>query len=202
MKQFSRFISTITMPLFMPTYSVGLLFVYTYFRYAYAGHFFNIIFPTVLFTFLVPGVLIYIMERTGVISDLSLPYRSDRFAPYTVTVVSFGFLIFYFFRLGLPTWFLTMIASSVVVMLIATVITLWWKISAHMFGVSGLLGGVMAVCYFVEKSYPSHLFMFLFIVAGMVGTSRIILKRHTPAQVYAGFFLGFIVSFIGVWIGT
>ena len=202
MKQFSRLISTIFMPLFMPTYSVALLFIYTYFRYVYAGHFVAIIVPTILFTFLIPGTLIYVMERIGIISDLSLPHRSDRFAPYAVTVLSFAFLIYYYFRLGLPTWFLLMIGSSIVTMLIATVITLWWKISAYMFGVAGLIGGVMAVCYFVEKTNPSYLFMLLFIIAGMVGTSRIKLKRHTPAQVYAGFVLGFTVSFIGVWIGS
>ena len=202
MKQFSRFISTIFMPLFMPTYSVALLFIYTYFRYVYAGHFVAIIVPTILFTFLIPGTLIYVMERIGIISDLSLPHRSDRFAPYAVTVLCFAFLIYYYFRLGLPTWFLLMIGSSIVTMLIATVITLWWKISAHMFGVAGLIGGVMSVCYFVEKTNPTYLFMLLFIIAGMVGTSRIKLKRHTPAQVYAGFVLGFTVSFIGVWIGS
>ena len=202
MKQISRFISTIFMPLFMPTYSVALLFIYTYFRYVYAGHFFAIVVPTMLFTFFIPGSLIYVMMRIGIISDLSLPLRSDRFAPYAVTVLSFAFLIYYFFRLGLPTWFLLMIGSSIVTMLIATVITLWWKISAHMFGVAGLIGGVMSVCYFIEKTNPTYLFMTLFIIAGMVGTSRIILKRHTPAQVYAGFILGFTVSFIGVWLGS
>lgn len=202
MKQISRFISTIFMPLFMPTYSVALLFICTYFSYVYAGHFFAIIVPTMLFTFFIPGSLIYVMMRIGIISDLSLPLRSDRFAPYAVTVLSFAFLIYYFFRLGLPTWFLLMIGSSIVTMLIATVITLWWKISAHMFGVAGLIGGVMSVCYFIEKTNPTYLFMTLFIIAGMVGTSRIILKRHTPAQVYAGFVLGFTVSFIGVWLGS
>ena len=190
------------MPLFMPMYSVALLFVYTYFSYAYAGHFFALLIPTMLFSFLIPGILIYTMQRVGIISDLSLPHRSDRFAPYAVTILSFVFLIYYYFKLGLPTWFLMMIGSSIVVMLLATIITLWWKISAHMFGIAGLLGGVMAVSYFVEKSNPTYLFMLLFIIAGLVGTSRIILKRHTPAQVYAGFILGFTVSFVGVWIGS
>ena len=202
MKQFSLFVSSIFQPLLMPIYSVALLFVYSYFRFVYANHFFNLIIPTVLFTFLVPGIIIYIMFRVGIISDLSLPKRSDRFAPYAVTILSFAFLIYYFFKLGLPTWFLMMIGASIIVMLLATIITLWWKISAHMFGISSLLGGVMAVCYFVEKSNPSYLFALLFLVAGMVGTSRLILKRHTPGQVYAGFMLGFVVSFASVWIGS
>jgi membrane-associated phospholipid phosphatase len=202
MKQISLLISSIFQPLLMPIYSVALLFVYTHFKFVYANHFLSLLTPTILFTFLIPGVLIYLMMRVGIISDLSLPRRSDRFAPYAVTMLSFGFLIYYFFKLGLPTWFLMMLGASIIVMIVATVITLWWKISAHMFGISSLIGGVMSVCYFVEKSNPSYLFIILFILAGMVGTSRIILRRHTPGQVYAGFFLGFIISFVGVWIGS
>lgn len=71
-----------------------------------------------------------------------------------------------------------------------------------MFGVGGMVGGAMAVSYFVENSNPYFMFMGLFIIAGLVGTSRLILKRHTLAQVIAGFLLGFLVSFIFVWLGT
>ena len=34
------------------------------------------------------------------------------------------------------------------------------------------------------------------VIAGLLGTSRIFLKRHTPMQVYAGFCLGFICTFV------
>jgi len=93
-------------------------------------------------------------------------------------------------------------AASVVIMVIAILITLTWKISAHMFGVGGLIGGAMAVSYFVERSNPYYMFMGLFIIAGLVGTSRLILRRHTLHQVIAGFLLGFMVSFLFVWVGT
>ena len=202
MKLFSHFISSVFQPLLMPIYSVALLFVYTHFKFIYASQFFSLLIPTVLFTFLIPGVLIYVMLRVGIISDLSLLKRRDRFAPYAVTMLSFGFLIYYFYNLGLPLWFLLMLVAPIITMIIATIITLWWKISAHMFGVSSLVGGVMSVCYFVEKSNPYFLFMILFVIAGMVGVSRLILRRHTPNQVYAGFLLGFIVSFTCVWIGS
>lgn len=202
MKLFSQFISSVFQPLLMPIYSVALLFIYTHFKFIYANQFYALFIPTVLFTFLIPGVLIYMMLRVGIISDLSLLKRRDRFAPYTVTMLSFGFLIYYFYNLGLPMWFLMMLVAPILTMIIATVITVWWKISAHMFGVSSLIGGVMSISYFIEKSNPYILFMFLFLIAGMIGVSRLILRRHTPNQVYAGFLLGFIVSFTCIWIGS
>ncbi len=202
MKLFSQFISSIFQPLLMPIYSVALLFIYTHFKFIYANQFYALFIPTVLFTFLIPGVLIYMMLRVGIISDLSLLKRRDRFAPYAVTMLSFGFLIYYFYNLGLPMWFLMMLVAPILTMIIATVITVWWKISAHMFGVSSLIGGVMSISYFIEKSNPYILFMFLFLIAGMIGVSRLILRRHTPNQVYAGFLLGFVVSFTCIWIGS
>jgi membrane-associated phospholipid phosphatase len=60
----------------------------------------------------------------------------------------------------------------------------------------------MAISYFVERSNPYYMFMGLFIIAGLVGTSRLILRRHTLYQVIAGFLLGFMVSFVFVWIGA
>lgn len=202
MKLLAHFISSVFQPLLMPIYSVVLLFVYTHFRFIYANQFLTLLIPTILFTFLIPGVLIYMMMRVGIISDLSLLKRRDRFAPYAITMLSFGFLIYYYYNLGLPLWFLMMLVAPIVTMIIATVITLWWKISAHMFGVSSLIGGAMSISYYVEKSNPYFLFMLLFVIAGMIGVSRLILRRHTPNQVYAGFLLGFVVSFVCVWIGS
>ncbi|MDD2551825.1 MAG: hypothetical protein PHO84_07325 [Dysgonamonadaceae bacterium] len=202
MKIYAQFISSIFQPLLMPIYSVALLFIYTHFRFIYATQFFNIIIPTALFTFVVPGFLIYLMFRLNVISDLSLLKRKDRFAPYAITILCFGFLIYHFYTSGLPLWFLMMLIAPIITMAVASIITLWWKISAHMFGISSLVGGVMSICYFVEKSNPYLLFMLLFVLSGMVGVSRLILRRHTPNQVYAGFVLGFVVSFTSVWIGS
>ena|SRR5690554_4509163 len=202
MKLLSHFISSVFQPLLMPMYSVALLFVYTHFKFIYASQFLTFLIPTVLFTFLIPGVLIYIMLRVGMISDLTLLKRRDRFAPYAVTMLCFGFLIYYFYNLGLPLWFLMMLVAPIITMLLASIITLWWKISAHMFGISSLIGGVMSISYFIEKSNPYLLFIFLFVIAGLVGVSRLILRRHTPNQVYAGFLLGFIVSFTCIWISS
>jgi membrane-associated phospholipid phosphatase len=87
-------------------------------------------------------------------------------------------------------------------MFIAILITLVWKISAHMFGVGGLIGGVMSVSYFVERTNSYLMLVVLFLIAGLVGTSRLVLRRHTFAQVVAGFTLGIVITFLFVWIGV
>jgi membrane-associated phospholipid phosphatase len=108
----------------------------------------------------------------------------------------------FYYRMQMPTWFLMMIAAPIAILIIATLITLAWKISAHMFGIGGLIGGAMSVSYFVERCNPYYMFMGLFILAGIIGSSRIILKHHNLSQVNVGFLLGFIVSFAFVWMGV
>jgi membrane-associated phospholipid phosphatase len=186
----------------MPTYGVMLLFMYTYFGVAYSNRFWHIVTPIMLFSFVIPGILIYLLLRIGLISDLSLKVRKERFYPYFITLLSYSAMVIFYYKAQMPTWFITMMAGSIAIMIIAILITLVWKISAHMFGVGGLLGGVMSVCYYVEHSNPYWLFIGLFILAGSVGTSRLILKRHTLAQVIAGFLLGFSVAFIFVKLGV
>lgn len=202
MKSIAHLISTIFQPLLMPTYGVMLLFVYTYFGVTYLQQFWLIITPVILFSFVIPAILIFMLYKIGVISDLSLKVRRERIYPYIITLLSYSVMIFFYYRMNMPPWFLMIMVSSVAIMLVAILITLKWKISAHMFGIGGLIGGAMSVSYFVEHSNPYFMFMGLFIIAGLVGTSRLILKRHTLAQVIAGFLLGFLLSFIFVWIGV
>ncbi|SFS45684.1 hypothetical protein SAMN05216365_10733 [Porphyromonadaceae bacterium NLAE-zl-C104] len=202
MKSIAHLISTIFQPLLMPIYGVMLLFVYTYFGITYLQQFWLIITPVILFSFAIPAILIFMLYKIGVISDLSLKVRRERIYPYIITLLSYSVMIFFYYRMNMPPWFLMIMVSSVAIMLVAILITLKWKISAHMFGIGGLIGGAMSVSYFVEHSNPYFMFMGLFIIAGLVGTSRLILKRHTLAQVIAGFLLGFLLSFIFVWIGV
>lgn len=202
MKSIAHIISTIFQPLLMPTYGIMLLFVYTYFGVTFREQFWLIITPVFLFSFAIPAILIFMLFKIGVISDLSLKVRSERIYPYIITLISYSVMIIFYYKMKMPIWFLMIMVASVAIMVVAILITLKWKISAHMFGIGGLIGGAMAVSYYVENSNPYFMFMGLFIIAGLVGTSRLILKRHTIAQVIAGFFLGFLMSFLFVWIGT
>lgn len=202
MKKISHVISTVFQPLLMPTYGVMLLFMYSYFGAVYSNRFWHIVAPVMIFSFVIPGTLIYLLLRLRVISDLSLKVRKERFMPYLITLLSYSAMMVYYYKAQMPSWFLMMMAGSIAIMIIAILITLVWKISAHMFGVGGLIGGVMSVCYFVENSNPYWLFIGLFILAGSIGTSRLILKRHTLAQVIAGFILGFSVAFMFVKLGV
>ncbi len=197
-----RIISIVLHPFFMAVYGVCLLFVYTDFKFIFAGQFLVFIAPVFVFTLLIPVNIIYILKRMGLIKDYDLKDRKDRLGPFVAILLCYILLFYYFYSAGMYIWFLALLLAPCILIIISAIITIYWKISAHMMGIGGLIGGVLSVCYFVKGTNPYVLFIVLFILAGCLGTARLILKRHTPAQVYAGFLLGFAVTALCVWVGA
>ena len=61
--------------------------------------------------------------------------------------------------------------------------------------IGGLLGGLMGISY-IYSINPFWGFIAGFLIAGLVGTARVELRRHTLGQVFAGFALGFACTFV------
>lgn len=195
MRLFSNIISGMFHPLLMVTYGMILALSFTYLaiyppmmKALLAGGAF-------MSTAVVPGLFIYLMVRNGAAVDLELSDRKERVVPYLIIITSILVCIFYMYKMRVPFWFLSLLMGSGFASLLALLINFYWKISAHTLGIGGLLGGIMGVAR-MHLINPYWAFIIVLIAAGLVGTSRIFLKRHTPMQVYAGFFLGFICTFV------
>ena len=71
---------------------------------------------------------------------------------------------------------------------------MWWKISTHTAAIGGIAGALVA--FSGKFSYnPVWWLCLVILVAGLVGTARMILRQHTLAQVVAGFAVGFVSAF-------
>lgn len=69
------------------------------------------------------------------------------------------------------------------------IVTLRWKISMYMTAIGALCGFVfiLGIKYLGDVI---NLLPLLILVSGLVASARLYLKRHTPAQVYAGYIYG------------
>lgn len=195
MKLFSNIISFVFHPLLMVTYGIVLALMFTALalfplpiKLLMAGGAF-------LSTALLPGLFIYLLVRNGAAGDIELSDRRERAVPYLIFLTSVLAFVYLSHRMLMPFWLLALLVGACVALAIALCVNFAWKISAHAIGVGGLLGAIMGVA----ESYrinPYGAFIIVLMIAGLVGTSRIFLKRHTPMQVYAGFCLGFICTFV------
>lgn len=195
----SHIISIVLHPLFMAVYGVSLLFVLTDMHVS-MGTYFWFILPVFILSCLMPANGIFLMRRFNLITDYSLSNKKERFGPFIITFVSYAFLLlFYYYRTNVSFWFIGTLTVPLALLIVASVINIWWKISTHMISAGGLIGCILSIAYMVKGANPYWLFIVLFLLAGCLGTARLILKRHTPAQVYTGFCLGLIVSYFCIY---
>ena len=163
-----------------------------------------------LYTFFIPAISITVMYFLGFIKDINAPDREERIGPYLVTGMLYLWVYYNFYKTGqLPTAYVSFLLGIVVALFLAFFINIFSKISIHTVGMGGLLA--MTVISFGWFSYgsfalPTALFgltevsmlsliMVILVLAGMVGTARLLLKAHDPSDVFGGYLVGFTAQF-------
>ena len=199
MRLFSNIISGMFHPLLMVTYGVVLALTFTYLAIYPPAMKLLLAGGAFLSTAVIPGAFVLMMVKNGAAVDMELSDRHERVVPYLIFITSIMVCAFYMYKMMLPFWFISLLLGACVALILALLINFFWKISAHAIGIGGLLGGIMGVAR-IHLINPYWAFIIVIIIAGLVGTSRIFLKRHTPMQVYAGFCLGFICTFVASFL--
>lgn len=185
MKFLARFFSTILHPLFMPYYGITLIFLFSYMQVYPAQIKLTVALSILGLTGLLPGIGIFLLYKFKQIQSVGLNNRKDRLVPYLITALSYGSGAFFLYKVGMPYWVLAFVGGGILALLIDMAVNFGWKISAHMTGIGGLIGLVLALGT-IQSIFPQTLLVGLILGAGILGTSRIYLDRHTFWQVIAG----------------
>lgn len=124
--------------------------------------------------------------------DIKMEKGTDRVLPLILS--SFFYYIGYLILQRVPLFpiYQLFLIASILVQIALIIISLRWKISAHSAAIGGLVGGFFALAFRLQES-PVLILITLIFIAGMVGTARLILEKHTSSQVYAGFLLGLLI---------
>lgn len=188
----SSVLSVVLLPLFMPVYGLIFAFGLSILDIAPMGMRMAFTLIVAAIDIVLPMTLILIMKKMGIINDVGLNNRQERFIPYLITALCFGGTAWFMAVKGAPLWLSLFFAGGALATLVNTVINFWWKISAHAAGIAG----VVALLIRIERDgSPEPELMFWLVLtialAGLLGSARIWLGRHTVWQVLAGFVVGF-----------
>ncbi len=190
-------ISFILHPLLMPTYGFLLIFstrnyisMFTPYNYKIA-----IVSVTFLFTFVLPTINALILLKMGRIKSLEMDTPAERVIPYGSTAVYYFALFYLFYNKQLPAVFKILVLGAAISILLTLIINYKWKISAHTIGIGGIAGATLGMMYRLQVDL-NFMFMLIILLAGFVSFARLKLNAHTPAQVYTGFLLGFMVELV------
>lgn len=80
----------------------------------------------------------------------------------------------------------------------ATAITFYFKVSIHTIGIMGVLGIVLPLNNMVESNTLFIPTIVIIIISGLVMSARLQLNSHTTREVWVGALTGFLIGFFGM----
>jgi hypothetical protein len=188
----ARLLSYLLHPLLMPTVSLWLgLRLDPHLGYFIAPEDrWKVLLMVALMTIAFPLTSALLLLRAGLISSLEMPGRRERIAPYALSLMYYGMTAYLLARTPLHPMAQGLFTGAALALLLTTLITMRWKISAHMVGIGGCLGALVALnqAHALGALLPIGA---VIVAAGALGTSRLLTSDHTAGQVYAGAALGF-----------
>lgn len=197
----ARFFSYLLHPLFIPLYGYALiLFTNNFYSYFFSLKV-KLLLLSIVFTFtcLLPVINLLILHRFKLIRSLSLEDANQRTFPYIVTIVFYLGMAYLVWDFSVPFVFKSVILAGAICIGLTLLINLKWKISAHMTGIGGLTGAVVMLSVSLHQNFIP-LICVLLALSGILAFSRLQLRAHSPAQVYAGFLMGFVVTFLFIFV--
>ena len=147
---------------------------------------------TFIFSFLIPLTALLILYKNGKITDIYLKNNRQRFYPYLYTLLGYAFWLWFLAYTIEANKFLLIVAIGATVALAAVmIINRWWKISAHLTAMGGLLGAVVSSSV-QTGTFPMMPAVYILIISLILMYARLYLNAHTPLQVVTGFLLGLV----------
>ncbi len=197
-KRIARVISIIFHPVLVPTLGVLLLL--------HSGFYFSMltweakrfVLLVVFFSTCILPLLAVSVMAINPRFDINMPKSTDRIIPLLATSVFYylGFVLLG--RVNIFPVFKLFMLASVLVVILLLLISFKWKISNHMAALGGL-AGVFFAFSFRKGLNPVYSLLILILISGIVGTARLMLKKHSMWQVIAGYVLGFVILYSVVY---
>lgn len=147
-----------------------------------------------LFSILLPLSVLPVFMYFKLVDNVELSKRKERSLPLAVTATCLIILHIFLSRV-VPLRIINSFTLAIAVLSIFLLfINIFYKISMHLIALGGIAGLLLATS--VEYSiYPFTLLAVVFMVSGIVATSRIQLKEHNLGQSLSGFLLGSVTVF-------
>ncbi len=146
-------------------------------------------------TLLMPVALMPVLKKRKLISSYYFVEREERRIP--LLLVAFFYLAgaFILQKAKAPAVIPVFLNGCSMVVLACALINWKWKISTHMAAIGGVTGMVLAISmrWLLDLQVIIGI---LFLLAGLIGFARLRLSQHTPAQVYSGYLVGIIITFL------
>lgn len=195
LRRLARVISALFTPFTIPFVAFLILFIFSYLRIMPLAYKLTVLGLVYVSTIMLPTLGIYLFQRLNKLTPTEMAERKRRYVPFLLTIASYVACFVLMRRLHIP-WYMTgIILAALLMMIISVVVNHWWKLSEHTEGTGAVVGGLVAFSALFGYNPVWWLCVFI-LVAGIVGTARIILGHHTVGEVLGGFAVGWLCTML------
>ena len=192
----ARVMSIVFTPFYLPLVGLIALFTFSYMAMMPWRYKLLVLALVYVFTILLPTVLIHVYRRYQGWTLIELGAKERRIVPYILSILCYFSCYYLMNVLHFPHFMSRILMAALLIQVICALINVWWKISTHTAAIGGVAGALMAFAIIFDFN-PVWWLCVVFLIAGLLGTSRIILRQHSLLQVCAGFVVGAVSGF---WI--
>ena len=193
--KFSKFISYFFHPINFPIIGTILYFLLVP-EYIFKPQEHIIIIVTLIFTYAFPLLLLILLKYFKMIDSYHMVTIEERKFP-TLLFISISFILGYWLYKSTVVDILSLFYFGFGFVLICSYIFLYYKIkiSLHTSAIGGLIGFLIYFSYFYKLNLIVLLSL-LFLVSGIIASSRLRLQAHNLSEVLLGFIFGVVSQFI------
>lgn len=193
----ARVVSMIFTPFYLPILGLTALFFMSYLNLYQPGYKFLVLAVVYFFTILLPTFLIHLYRNYHGWSLIELGSKERRIVPYVISILCYFTCLHIMEQMHIPFFMRSIVVTALVIQIVCALINVWWKISTHTAGIGGVAGALFVFSE-VFRFNPLWWICLVLIIAGVLGTSRMILRQHTLPQVVAGFLVGVVCAVISI----
>lgn len=190
----SRLISIILHPIFIPIISFYLSIKMVPSLDFTIGNYENhLLLILIICTIILPVFCMLFLIKFNIITSLEMMDNKERPIPLLLTAVCLMLCL----RLTEQLLFFVPVlkkelVGAIIIILLGSIISKFWKISLHMLGTGGLAGVLISLQYLYGGL--NHMIIYFMPIAGITAMARINLKAHNHRQIYVGFIVGCIIE--------
>ena len=190
----ARVLSMVFTPFYLSLVGLIALFTFSYLSLMPWAYKLTVLALVYMFTILVPTLLIHFYRNYHGWTLIELGKKERRVVPYLLSIVSYFVCYYVMHRFNIPHFMSNILMAALVIQILCALINVWWKISTHTAAIGGVTGALQAFSMIFGFN-PICWLCVVIILAGMVGTSRMILRQHSLRQVCYGFLLGLVAAY-------
>ncbi len=196
LKVLATIVSYVLHPVFMPSAMTVILYKLSPLSFAgvnvmdFAKQPLPVLVSIIVSTAFFPLLSVLLMKGLGFVESIQLDNPKDRIIPLIATMTFYFWISNVMSNTNAPFLLRVLLLGSFWGVIALFMVNIFFKISMHTTAAGGAVGMIVVLMLNSSVNMVVPFFVTL-LIAGVIGTARLILSAHSKSQVWLGYIVGF-----------